>query len=127
MFSAKFIITVFSAFVSVSAAPGPEALGLQRKQASPTITLCIGSVSPPTSCITIPVVSGSCMNLSGGLSPLNKQISGVQVPFVCTFFQDFGCVSGRDVAVLPAGTWDMAHVGGGGTQNFDNLTSSISC
>ncbi|KAJ7588732.1 hypothetical protein C8J56DRAFT_889497 [Mycena floridula] len=88
MFSAKFIITVFSTFVAVSATPGAEALGLQRKQASPTITLCIGSISPPTGCITILVVSGSCMNLSGGLSPLNKQISGVQVPFVCTFFHD---------------------------------------
>ncbi|KAJ7585986.1 hypothetical protein C8J56DRAFT_1049717 [Mycena floridula] len=134
MLSAKFILAAFSTFVAVSAAPGAEALGLRSEQASATITVCSGSISPAQGCVTVPVVSDSCINLTGGLTFLNKEISSASVPagFVCTFFEDFGCLNGgvnhHDVAVLTGGTWNLAKVQGiAGTQNFNDLTSSFSC
>ncbi|KAJ7576026.1 hypothetical protein C8J56DRAFT_871029 [Mycena floridula] len=134
MLSAKFILAAFSTFVAVSAAPGAGALGHRSEQASPTITICSGSVSPANGCVTTPVVSDSCINLTGGLSFLNKEISGASIPagFVCTFFEDFGCLNGgvnhHDVAVLTGGTYSMFNVQGiAGTQSFNDLTSSISC
>ncbi|KAJ7589876.1 hypothetical protein C8J56DRAFT_1025200 [Mycena floridula] len=134
MLSAKFILAAFSTFVAVSAAPGAEALGHRSEQASATITVCSGSVSPAQGCVTVPVVSDSCINLTGGLSFLNKEISGAKIPagFVCTFFEDFGCLNGgvnhHDVAVLTGGTWSLGKVQGiAGTQSFNDLTSSISC
>ncbi|KAF9013812.1 hypothetical protein BDZ89DRAFT_1142446 [Hymenopellis radicata] len=99
-----------------------------------TVTVCSGSLNPPNGCVTVPVVSDSCVNLTGGLSFLNKEISNAQVPggFVCTFFEDFGCLNGgqneHDVAVLTGGSWAFSHVQGiSGTQNFNDLTSSFSC
>ncbi|KAJ7585894.1 hypothetical protein C8J56DRAFT_112184 [Mycena floridula] len=134
MLSAKLILAAFSTFVAVSAAPGAEALGLRSGQASSTITVCTGSISPAHGCVTIPVVSDSCVNLKGGLAFLNKKISWARVPaeFVCTFFEEFDCHNGgvkhHDAAVLTGGTWNMAKVQGiAGTQNFNDLTSSISC
>ncbi|KAJ7576021.1 hypothetical protein C8J56DRAFT_1171851 [Mycena floridula] len=134
MLSAKFIVAAFSTFVAVSAAPGASDLGRRSEQASPTIIICSGSVSPANGCVTTPVVSDSCINLTGGLSFLNKEISGASIPagFVCTFFEDFGCLNGgvndHDVAVLTGGTYSMFNVQGiAGTQSFNDLTSSISC
>ncbi|KAJ7576027.1 hypothetical protein C8J56DRAFT_1164404 [Mycena floridula] len=140
MLSAKFILAAFSTFVAVSAAPSaaavPSAGALARRseQASPTIIICSGSVSPAQGCVTTPVVSASCVNLTGGLSFLDKEISGASIPagFVCTFFEDFGCLNGgvnhHDVAVLTGGTYSMFNVQGiAGTQSFNDLTSSISC
>ncbi|KAJ7595195.1 hypothetical protein C8J56DRAFT_1042294 [Mycena floridula] len=57
MLSAKFIFAAFSTFVVVSAAPSAGALGYRSEQASPTITVCSGSISPANGCVTIPVVS----------------------------------------------------------------------
>ncbi|KAJ7137516.1 hypothetical protein C8R43DRAFT_1132115 [Mycena crocata] len=119
-----------TAFVAASSASptGPAPL------ASATITVCSGTISPPRGCVTIPVVSQSCISLTGGLSFLNKEISNASVPggFVCTFYEDFGCSNdggnGHDEAVLTGGTWNMAYVQGiAGSQNFNDLTSSITC
>ncbi|KAF8910229.1 hypothetical protein CPB85DRAFT_1305768 [Mucidula mucida] len=74
------------------------------------------------------------LKVHGGLSFLNKEISNAQVPggFVCTFFEDFGCLNGgvndHDVAVLTGGAWKFFHVQGiAGTQSFNDLTSSFTC
>ncbi|KAJ7186122.1 hypothetical protein C8R46DRAFT_1062537 [Mycena filopes] len=132
MFAAKAILTAFALVAAASAAPAAETK--PNPLASPTVTVCSGSINPPSGCLTLPVVSDACINFTGGLSFLNKEISNVQVlpGFVCTFFEDFGCLNGgvndHDVAVLPGGTWDMFFVQGiAGTQNFNDLTSSISC
>ncbi|KAJ7784024.1 hypothetical protein B0H14DRAFT_2474120 [Mycena olivaceomarginata] len=84
-----------------------------------------------------PTVSDTCVNLTGGLSFLNKEISTATVPggFVCTFFQDFGCTrlgtgnAGTDSQVfLTQGTWNFFSVPGlSGITNFNDLTSSFSC
>jgi hypothetical protein len=52
-----------------------------------TVTVCTGG--PGVGCASIPTVSDSCVNLVGGLSFLNKEITTATVPggFVCTFFQ----------------------------------------
>ncbi|KAJ6470421.1 hypothetical protein C8R45DRAFT_1166031 [Mycena sanguinolenta] len=102
-----------------------------------TLEVCSGSVTPPTGCVTIPLVSDSCIDLMGGFSGLDKEISSAVVPdcFSCRFFQDFGCsTSGVPNAgteseiVLPYGIWNFSSVPGpSGTTNFDNLTSSFTC
>ncbi|KAJ7122162.1 hypothetical protein C8R44DRAFT_876471 [Mycena epipterygia] len=129
MFSAKFVLAALAFVALSSAAPvGPTPL------LAPTITVCTGSISPRNGCVDIPVVSESCINFTGGLTFLNKEVSHAQVPggFVCTFFEDFGCINGGDnvddVAVLTGGTYTMFNVQGiNGAQNFNDLTSSISC
>ncbi|KAJ6576677.1 hypothetical protein DFH09DRAFT_1149997 [Mycena vulgaris] len=134
MFSAKAILTAL-AFVAVSSAtPTPSSAVKPAPLAAPIITVCSGSITPRNGCVDIPVVSAACINLTGGLSFLNKEISNAQVPggFVCTFFEDFGCLNGgvnsHDVAVLTGGTWDMFNAHGiASNQNFNDLTSSISC
>ncbi|KAJ7122176.1 hypothetical protein C8R44DRAFT_785786 [Mycena epipterygia] len=129
MFSAKFILTALAfAAVSAAAPAGPTPLFVS------TITVCTGTISPQSGCVAIPINSDSCINFTGGLSFLNKEVSNAQVPggFVCTFFEDAGCINGgqnaHDVAVLTGGTYNMAKVQGiSGTQNFNDLTSSIIC
>ncbi|KAJ7585987.1 hypothetical protein C8J56DRAFT_50339 [Mycena floridula] len=134
MLSAKFILAAFSTFVAVSAAPGAESLGLRSEQSDPGFTICSGSINPRQGCVDLPVATENCINLTGGLAFLNKQISATRfsVGLVCTFFEDFGCINGgadhHDVAVLTGGTWNFAQVQGiAGTQNFNDLTSSFSC
>jgi hypothetical protein len=40
-------------------------------------------------CVTLPFVSDSCINLTGGLTTWNKAISSAIVPggFICTFYE----------------------------------------
>ncbi|KAJ7585982.1 hypothetical protein C8J56DRAFT_112857 [Mycena floridula] len=134
MLSAKFILAAFSTFVAVPAAPGAEALGVRSEQNVPTMTVCSGSINPRLGCVDIVVASDNCINLTGGLTFLNKEISSASVPagFACTLFEDFFCHNGgvihHDVAVLTGGTWNLTNVQGiAGTQNFNDLTTSLSC
>ncbi|KAE9404271.1 hypothetical protein BT96DRAFT_935829 [Gymnopus androsaceus JB14] len=92
------------------------------------------AAASPEGCVVIPVVSDECTNFTGGLSFLNDEVSFVNVPpgFVCTFYEDSGCLSAgpnaHDVAVLTGGTWNMANAPGlSGPQNFNDLTSSFTC
>ncbi|KAJ7018462.1 hypothetical protein C8F04DRAFT_1151573 [Mycena alexandri] len=98
------------------------------------MTACSGSINPPVGCVTIPIVSDSCFNFVGGASGLDKEVSWVQVPaeYACTYFQNFGClaVEEDDHATLTCGIWNMFDVlvpTASGTQNFNDLTSSLSC
>ncbi|KAK7044424.1 hypothetical protein R3P38DRAFT_3346800 [Favolaschia claudopus] len=133
MFSSKaFLFTIFAA-ISVAVAspvkPGTDA--------SVTVEVCTGSANPPNGCVNVPAVSDSCVNLTGGLSFLNKEISNAVIPggFICTFFEDFGCLGigtgngGTDQeVVLTQGTWDFFNVPGlAGPTDFNDLTSSFSC
>ncbi|KAJ7588786.1 hypothetical protein C8J56DRAFT_860543 [Mycena floridula] len=134
MLSAKFILAAFSTFVAVSAAPGAEALGIRSEQSFSTITVCVDSISPPQGCVNILINSEVCINLTGAFNFLNKEISSAKVPagFTCTLFEDFFCHNGgvihHDVAVLTGGTWNLTNVQGiAGTQNFNDLTTSLSC
>ncbi|KAJ7018463.1 hypothetical protein C8F04DRAFT_1139989 [Mycena alexandri] len=135
MFNSKALLASTLAAVLVSFAAGAPAK--PSPEASVTIEVCSGSLNPPNGCVTLPVVSDSCINLTGGLSFLNKEISWAVVPggFICTFFQDFGCIAtgtgnaaANSEVVLQQGNWDMFSVPGlSGTTNFNDLTSSISC
>ncbi|KAF7341273.1 hypothetical protein MVEN_01863300 [Mycena venus] len=128
MLSAKLILTVLAFIAISSAAPSPEA-GLAPR-VSAAITVCTGSLNPSQGCLEIPVVSDACINFIGGLTFFNKEVSSSKIPggFVCTFFEDFGCSTDDGVALLTGGSWNMEEVEGlAGIENFNDLTSSISC
>ncbi|KAJ7887391.1 hypothetical protein B0H13DRAFT_1590122, partial [Mycena leptocephala] len=98
---------------------------------SPTITVCTDSHNLQSGCVDLSAVADTCTDFTGYFSFLDKAVSSAQVPpgLVCT---DLDCRNGgvndHDVAVLTGGTWDMSRVQGiAGTQNFNDLTSSISC
>ncbi|KAJ7478476.1 hypothetical protein FB451DRAFT_1242100 [Mycena latifolia] len=131
MFNTKSLLALTLVALSsvTSAAPATP-----TPDASVSIVVC---TSVGTGCVTLPVVSDSCINFTGGLSFLSKELTTAQVPggFICTFFQDFGCTAtgvvnaGTDSeVVLQQGSWDLTSVPGlSGTTNFQDLTSSISC
>ncbi|KAJ6525830.1 hypothetical protein DFH09DRAFT_1046338 [Mycena vulgaris] len=135
MFSSKSLLSLtLVAVFSVASATPVQKPGADAKV---TVEVCTGAISPPSGCVNVPVVSDSCVNLTGGLTFLNKEISTAQVPggFICTFFQNFGCISsgtGNDPTdsevVLQQGVWDFFTVPGhAGTVNFNDLTSSFYC
>ncbi|KAF7360619.1 hypothetical protein MVEN_00793600 [Mycena venus] len=134
MFNSKALLASTLAAILAFAAAAPAK---PSPDASVTVEVCSGSVNPANGCANIPVVSDDCIDLTGGLSFLNKEISNAVVPggFICTFFQDFGCIAsgtgnaGADSeVVLSEGTWDFFSVPGlSGTENFNDLTSSFSC
>ncbi|KAJ7640036.1 hypothetical protein DFH06DRAFT_1216425 [Mycena polygramma] len=123
MLSAKFVLTALALASMSMAAP----------LATPTVTLCTASLG--VGCVGVPVGTNECVNFEEGLTFLNKEVSAAEIPdgFVCTFFEDFGCTSaggfgGPDVVVLTGGDWNMFSVPGiTGTEDFNDLTSSISC
>ncbi|KAJ6470445.1 hypothetical protein C8R45DRAFT_937359 [Mycena sanguinolenta] len=103
---------------------------------SPSIEVCTSSAAGR--CATIAVVSAACVNLTGRLGWLNKNISTAIIPdgFVCTFFQretsilaNFRCASATGTGkasgvVLPGGNWNFCRVPGlDGMENFSDLTS----
>ncbi|KAF7328321.1 HET domain-containing protein [Mycena venus] len=131
MFKSKtlFASTLTALLCFVSAAPtkpGPDA--------SPSIQVC---TTAGTGCVTLPVVSDDCVNLTGGLSFLDQEITTATIPggLICTFFQDFGCTAtgvtnaGTDSEiVLQEGTWNFLSVPGlSGPTNFNDLTNSLTC
>ncbi|KAF7344323.1 hypothetical protein MSAN_01913200 [Mycena sanguinolenta] len=130
MFNPKALFALVALVSFVSAAPGKPST-----DASAGVEVCTGP--PPQGCITIPVVSDDCVNLTGGFSFLNKEITTAVVPngFICTFFQNFGCIAsgtgnaGTDSEViLQGGTWNFFAVPGlSGTEDFNDLTSSFVC
>ncbi|KAJ7110407.1 hypothetical protein C8R44DRAFT_883564 [Mycena epipterygia] len=135
MFNSKSLLSLaLVALVSLASATPVQQPGID---ASVTVEVCTGAVNPPSGCVNVPVVSDSCVNLTGGLTFLNKEISSAVVSggFICTFFQDFGCISSgtgnnpTDSEVdLQEGQWNFAAVPGhAGTVNFNDLTSSFSC
>ncbi|KAJ7362403.1 hypothetical protein DFH08DRAFT_322952 [Mycena albidolilacea] len=131
MFNSKALLasTLATLFCFASATPVKPGT-----DASATIQVC---TSVGTGCVNLPVVSDDCINLTGGLSFLNKEISTATVPggFICTFFQDFGCTASGVVnagtdseIVLQQGNWHLTNVPGlSGPTNFEDLTSSIVC
>ncbi|KAJ7366108.1 hypothetical protein DFH08DRAFT_929124 [Mycena albidolilacea] len=100
-----------------------------------TLTVCSGGIG--VGCADVSTVSDTCINLTGWLAFLNKDISTATVPggFVCTFFQEFNCTASGVVnagtnsqVLLLQGTWDLSNVPGlSGPTNFNDLTSSLSC
>ncbi|KAJ7110406.1 hypothetical protein C8R44DRAFT_742897 [Mycena epipterygia] len=99
-----------------------------------TVEVCTGALDPPTGCVTIPALSDDCINLIGGFTFLNKEISSAEVPrgIFCTFFQSgFGCASADPndgKVVLREGVWDFSNIPGkDDTVDFNDLTGSFSC
>ncbi|KAF4615837.1 hypothetical protein D9613_012377 [Agrocybe pediades] len=109
---------------------GPT-LSVRHTDASPNVNVCTGAVG--VGCILVPVSSDSCINFTGGLSFLNKEVSVAVIPdgLACTFFSQFGCLSapgGFDEVVLTGGTWSFFDVPGANSDvNFNDLSSSFIC
>ncbi|PPQ97340.1 hypothetical protein CVT26_006574 [Gymnopilus dilepis] len=118
-------------FVRGTALPTAAVIEARKSDLSPSAQVCTGSAT--TGCITVTISSDSCINFTGGLSFLNKEVSTAVIPdgFVCTFFEQFGCESaqgGEDTVVLQGGTWDFFEVPGvASTVDFNDLSSSFQC
>ncbi|KAF8981150.1 hypothetical protein BDQ17DRAFT_1263243, partial [Cyathus striatus] len=96
---------------------------------SPTVEVCTGSINPQNGCVTIPVVSEQCVDFTGGLTFLDKQVSNAEIPdgFVCVA-TDCKSVTQGDSVVLNGGTWNFFNVpGANGQTNFNDMTSSFIC
>ncbi|KAJ7869421.1 hypothetical protein B0H13DRAFT_1896662 [Mycena leptocephala] len=124
MFPAKLILTVL-AFAAVSSAAPPPAV--KPTPLEPLIVeVCLDAFGPPNNCFDISFDTDNCVPLLGNFGFLDKQISWVQIPngFICTFFQDSGCIGGgiNEEVVLQGGTYDLT-----GPANFNDLTSSFAC
>ncbi|KAJ7611198.1 hypothetical protein FB45DRAFT_941252 [Roridomyces roridus] len=134
MFNSKALlaITLVALISTVSASPMQQ----RSAKATTTVTVCTDA-NAVSGCVGIPVVSDDCVNLTGGLSFLNQEISAAIVPggFVCTFFEDAACIASgtgnsnqNSEVVLTQGTWVFSSVPGlSGTENFNDLTSSFVC
>ncbi|KAJ7738906.1 hypothetical protein B0H14DRAFT_2991425 [Mycena olivaceomarginata] len=124
MFNSKALLaSILAALASFAAATpiGPST------DTEATVTVCSDGV--PVRCAAVPLVSDICVNLTGGLSFLNKKIS------TATVFRDFGCTASGVVNAgtnsqvsLTGGTWHFNNVPGlSGPTNFNDLTSSFIC
>ncbi|KAJ7697977.1 hypothetical protein B0H14DRAFT_3904872 [Mycena olivaceomarginata] len=132
MFNSKALLaSILAAVLASLAAATPSGPGTDT---SATVTVCSGGVG--VGCADVSTVSDTCVNLTGWLAFLNKDISTATVPggFVCTFFQiQLHCIwivnAGTNSQVLLLqGTWDLSNVPGlSGPTNFNDLTSSLSC
>ncbi|KAJ7676929.1 hypothetical protein DFH06DRAFT_1122214 [Mycena polygramma] len=145
MFSAKLILAAI-AFASMSfAIPSSPVM-----RATPTITLCAGSLS--NGCVGVPVGTDECVNFTARFTFLDKEVSAATIPGarrllenlgifrelegpkslrVLSENREFGCTHAggfEDFVVLTGGSWSMFAVPGiKGTEDFNDLTSSISC
>ncbi|KAJ3566281.1 hypothetical protein NP233_g7098 [Leucocoprinus birnbaumii] len=137
MFSkfASFITTGLVLAGAASAMPASHAVEERAAEAGVNIQLCL-SVNFGN-CITVPAVTGSCVNLVGGLAGWNDDVSGVQIPlgFVCTFYDNFSCLSSGasdngDSVTLQGGNWPsfFSVPGDNGVNvNWNDRTSSFLC
>ncbi|KAJ6470494.1 hypothetical protein C8R45DRAFT_1015772 [Mycena sanguinolenta] len=132
MFNFKALLTTaLVATLSVTSASPVKA----SPDVTPSITVCT-SVEE-TGCLTIPIVSSACIDLTGGLAGFNQEISLAIIPdgFICTFYQAFSCVESGTIpggteneVLLQGGTWNFFSVPGlTGNTDFNDLTSSLTC
>ncbi|KAJ6470432.1 hypothetical protein C8R45DRAFT_1015601 [Mycena sanguinolenta] len=128
-----FFFSALVAVVSTEFAVLPTSFVTANPATSPSIEVCTNSTA--ARCATIAVVSAACVNLTGRLGWLNKNISAAIIPdgFVCTFFQNLLCASATGTGnasdvVLQGGSWNFSSVPGlDGMENFTDLTSSFTC
>ncbi|KAK7435119.1 hypothetical protein VKT23_019812 [Stygiomarasmius scandens] len=110
-------------------------LDARATAAAPTITLCTSREFLGT-CLSPSVVSDTCIDLTGGMTILNKELSSAIIPagFVCTFFTQFGCTTvaesdSQDQLGLVGGSYpDFSSITGVDVvQDFEDVPSSYSC
>ena len=84
MYFSTLFFTAFSTILAARLAPA----ALAAPQAAAQITLC-SAVNFQGTCIPVSVVADDCVNLDGGLTILNKELSSVKVPggMICTLFE----------------------------------------
>ncbi|THU83833.1 hypothetical protein K435DRAFT_843894 [Dendrothele bispora CBS 962.96] len=136
MFTKASLLITLATALSVMASPAPINVVQERAtNASPTVTLCTAAQFSGV-CVNVAVVSDQCVNLTGGLTTLNEEVSSAVIPdgFICTMFNQFGCTTSssadsRDEIGLVGGRYPnfKTITGIAGTQNFNDMTSSFSC
>ncbi|KAJ7491387.1 hypothetical protein B0H11DRAFT_2228912 [Mycena galericulata] len=87
MFNYKSLLAITLAALASLASAAPASVQNRAADDSASLQVCTKSVT--TGCVTVPVVSDTCVDLTGGLSFLNEEISAAIIPdgFVCTFFE----------------------------------------
>ncbi|KAJ7437993.1 hypothetical protein B0H11DRAFT_2359155 [Mycena galericulata] len=124
MFNYKSLLAITLVALASLASAAPASVQNGAADDSASVQVCTNGVR-------------SLRRSDGGLSFLNEEISAAIIPdgFVCTFFDDFGCISegtgnsGTDTeVVLQEGSYDFFDVEGlSGPEDFNDLTSSFSC
>ena len=84
MFSARLVITALATVFAVALAVPTTEL---ETRVDPELIACT-DINFGGICITIPLVTDDCIDLTGSLSVLEKRISSAIIPegVVCTFF-----------------------------------------
>ncbi|KAF8999937.1 hypothetical protein BDQ17DRAFT_1543398 [Cyathus striatus] len=121
-----------TAATAASVAVVTSAADTRSIELSPMVVVCTGSITPHNGCVTIPISNDECVNFTGGLTFLNKEVSNAEIPsgLVCTFFSALKCKSSSsdDIVVLNGGTWNFFKVPGrNGQTNFNDKASSFIC
>ncbi|PFH51678.1 hypothetical protein AMATHDRAFT_2784 [Amanita thiersii Skay4041] len=127
--SSKLVLSSLTLLAGISAA---SVIMEREPTISPSIIICTGNLNTSNGCLTVPVVSAECINLTGGLSFANDELSTARIPggLVCTFYDQFGCSSptGEDTVVLTGGDWSFTNAPAvGGPVNFNDRASSFTC
>ncbi|TFK37187.1 hypothetical protein BDQ12DRAFT_685476 [Crucibulum laeve] len=127
------LISALSLRIISSAAPAELSTKNMNKELDTGLTVCSGTLHPATGCVNFFFNGESCVNFTGGLAFLYKQVSSASVGpnIICTFYKSLGCNpsgSDSDMAVLSSGEYGFSSVPGlNGTIDFDNMASSYSC
>ncbi|KAJ3560306.1 hypothetical protein NP233_g10924 [Leucocoprinus birnbaumii] len=132
------LITTTLAFSRVALAmPALDKVEARNEEAGVSVSICVAPNF--VTCITVPTVAGTCVNLVGGLSGWNNEVSSarIQQGFVCTFFDNFSCLSSGqsvngDSVTLQGGDYpSFASLPGDnfqtGSTNFADRASSFTC
>ncbi|THU83844.1 hypothetical protein K435DRAFT_971420 [Dendrothele bispora CBS 962.96] len=129
------IVPFFSFFLSTYAIPSRFSDARVRDGINKTITLCT-ALNFDGTCVDVP--ASDCVNLVGGLTGLNKEVSSAVVPerTNCTLFSNFGCLQmnppddDHDKISLPTGSYPNFFeitVQEAEPRDFNDMTSSFVC
>ncbi|KAJ3556372.1 hypothetical protein NP233_g11992 [Leucocoprinus birnbaumii] len=122
MFS-KFASAITTALIiagSASAAPASDNQVIQERDSAPGLNIQLCFSDGFGNCISVPARgTGSCIDLVGGLSGLNNEVSGAKIPLgiFCTFYDNFSCLT----SATPESDGDSVTLQGGNYPSFASL------
>ncbi|KAJ3563193.1 hypothetical protein NP233_g9099 [Leucocoprinus birnbaumii] len=136
----SWITAAFIVAGAALAAPASDTQAIQERAAEADFTiqnmaLCLDANF--INCITVPLVTGACVSMVGGLTGWNDSISSIHIPlgFACTFYDNLACLSSGtpdngDSVTLQGGIYpSLVSIPGdnGVNVDFDNRVSSFLC
>ncbi|KAJ3566276.1 hypothetical protein NP233_g7102 [Leucocoprinus birnbaumii] len=122
MFSkfASAVATALTIAGIASAAPASENQAIEERDSAPGLNIQLCFSDDFGNCINVPVGgTGPCINLVGGLSGLNNEVSGAKIPLgtFCTFYDNFSCLT----SATPESDGDSVTLQGGNYSSFASL------